>query len=119
MVEIMTAESVARETIKNVLETEIPKVNDAIQTAKKKGSKSCYIKNGISVATVKLLEKAGYCVETEYDSADISWEGIYNTLMNSDEFLEDISKELNVRIVDADNADNTINPNWSLPPIDE
>lgn len=112
MIEIMTAQSVARETIKNVLETEIPKVNDAILAARKKCMKTCFLKIGISAATAKLLEKAGYYVETDSDSTEISWEGVYHRMMEDEALMEEFSKELNVRIIDADNGGNTIDPNW-------
>ncbi len=117
MIEIMTAESVARETIKNVLETEIPKVNDAILSARKKGMKFCFLKIGISEGTAKLLEKAGYYVQIDGDSTEISWEGVFNRLMADDDFVKNISKELDVRIIDASNGGNTIDPNWR--PSDE
>lgn len=118
MIEIMTAESIARETIKNVLGMEIPKVNEAIISARKKGMKSCFLKVGISEGTAKLLKKAGYCVETDGDSTEISWEGLFYKLMSDDNFVEEVSKELDVRIIDADNGGNTIDPNWK-PSRDE
>ncbi len=118
MIEIMTAESVARETIKNVLEIEIPKVNETILAAKKRGQRNCYLKIRISGATEKLLKKAGYIAQSDSDGTEISWEGVYNKLMNNDEFIEEVSRELNVRIVDLDNSENTIDPNWK-PPRDE
>ncbi len=112
MIEIMTAESVARETIKNVLETEIPKVNDAIAAARKKCMRFCFLKMGISEGTAKLLRKAGYAVETDGDSTEISWEGVFRRMMEDEALMEEISRELNVKIVEADNGGNTIDPKW-------
>ena len=112
MVEIMTAESIARDSIKNTLALEIPLVNENIETAKKNGRRSCYFEKRISNGTVRILEKAGYEVDFDSISTDISWEGIYNNLMNSEKSITEISQELNLRIIDINNSRNIIDPNW-------
>ena len=71
--------------------------------------RSCYRKSN---GTVRILEKAGYEVDVDSNSTEISWEGIYNNLMNSEKFITEISQELNLRIIDINNSRNIIDPNW-------
>lgn len=113
MIEIMTAESVARETIKNTLAIEIPKVNKAIEDAKKLSQRSCYIKERLSNGTIGILKKAGYDVDLDCNCTEISWENVYMKLMNNEKFIEEISQELNLKIVDIDDNKNIIDPNWT------
>lgn len=121
MVEIMSAELVARESIKNILALEIPLVNKSILDAKSSGRTSCFIKERISNGTIRILENAGYDVETDYsnDTVEISWAIVYNNLMNSEEFIEEISQELNLKVIDIDSLGNTIDPNWKHPKEDD
>lgn len=112
MIEIMTAEVIARETLKNTLETEIPIVNGHIQAAKEKGNKCCFIDREFSIATRRMLEKAGYEAETDRCSTSISWEGVYNRLMDNEELVEELYNEIGIKIVGIENK-NVIDPKWT------
>lgn len=112
MIEIMTAEAIARETLKNTLAEEIPIVNERIRVAKENGTKICYADQEFSRATRRMLVKAGYEVESERGSTSISWEGVYNKLMDDEEMVEEIYNEIGIKIVGIENR-NVIDPKWT------
>lgn len=116
MVEIMSAESVARETLKFVLEKEIPLVNEAIENAKGNGLRVTFVKQNFSEATKRLLKKAGYYVDDDNrNNTQISWEAQYNNLTTNDKFIEKVAEEIDIKIVDCDCKGNKIDPNWRPP----
>lgn len=119
MVEIMSAESVTRETIRKVLEREIPIANEAIQDSREKGLRTAYVKQRLSTATIRLLEKAGYYVDSEPTCTEISWEARYNQLIDDEDFIEQLASELNVKIVDCESKRNTIDRNWKPPKYED
>lgn len=120
MVEIMSAESVARETLKMVLENEIPLVNKAIEKAKEDGLRTTFVKRNLSAATKRLLKKAGYYVDDDItNSTEISWEAQYNNLITNDKFIEKVAEEIDIRIVDCDCKGNKIDPNWQPPKFED
>lgn len=112
MVEIMSADSVARETIRKILEREVPLANEAIQCARGNGERTAYVRQKLSAGTIMLLEKAGYYVDYDSASTEISWEGRYNELIENAKLIEELANELNVRIVNCENGGNIIDPNW-------
>ena len=70
MIKLIEAKCVARQTIKERLQAEIPKLNELIKKASEEG-KFCVVINinDYSESTRVLLKKAGYKVEYDY----ISW----------------------------------------------
>lgn len=104
MIEIRSAESIARETLKAVLYNEISLVNEAIDKAKKGAKKEVYLNQKISCATTNLLEEAGYTVDDDSDDAEIviTWEGVYNKMSEDKKMIKEIMEELEIKIEASD-----------------
>lgn len=113
MIEIISAEKVARETVKSVIEEEISMVNEAISNAKGVREKHCHIYEGISRATEMLLEDAGYDVERNVYETDIDLESQYNEFIEDYDKVKEIADEIGIKVIKANR--NIIDPNWEPP----
>lgn len=104
MVEIKSAESVARETLKKVLENEITLVNIAIEKAKENVKTQAYLNQKLSGTTIALLESAGYTVNGNSDDADIviEWEYAYNRISGNRDIVNELLEELEMKIEASD-----------------
>lgn len=104
MVEIKSAESVARETLKKVLENEITLVNIAIEKAKENVKTQAYLNQKLSGTTIELLESAGYTVNGNSDDADIviEWEYAYNRISGNRDIVNELLEELEMKIEASD-----------------
>lgn len=104
MVEIKSAESVARETLKSVLANEVSLVNERIDKAKEDAKKRAYLNQKISCATKYLLEEAGYMVDDDSDDAEtiISWEHTYDRMSGDQTAIREIIGELGIKVEASD-----------------
>lgn len=110
MIQIMTAELLSRETMKTRLEEEVNLVNSELENARNSSDVSIYIDRELSDATEYLLRKAGYDVTGE---THISWCDKFEEISSSPEEIDRMAEELNIKIINCENPNNTIDPNWT------
>ena len=103
MLKIISSKVAARKTIKARLQKEIPLINEALKKAMDNGAIRIYYDGDVSKPTVKLLKKAGYVV-ANWDvwdvKTEISWFHSYNKLSDNDSEVEELAKELELKIVE-------------------
>lgn len=102
MLKIISSKVAARETIKAILQKEIPPINNALKKAMDNGAIRVYYDGNISQPTVKMLTKAGYVVEhwnVCSVKTEISWVSLYNEFSDNDSEVEKLAKEIDIEIV--------------------
>ncbi len=98
MIRLIKAKIIARETVKTILQKEIPMINMLIEEAKNEGRFTVPINvNDYSSSTQTLLKKAGYNVEYDY----ISLAHVAGAFERNEKELMKIAKEAGVSILDV------------------
>lgn len=108
-IQILSAESVAREVISLELMNELWRANKVILAAKENGKKSCKFQGYMSEATKIVIRKAGYELYGEdSDYVEISWEDIYSKLSENEEVVMQIAEELGIQFVSLEEYHNRV-----------
>lgn len=99
MEKLVTAEEAARETVKNRLKAQIPRINAIIVREMNDGYGEAYVGFILCKETRQLLENSGYYVEQLANGTRIFWKKNVDAIREDATRLAEVAKEAGITVV--------------------